>query len=175
MLKSYFDSFEDLQFSQISGPPFGTYEDLKRKVHSILMNDFMGNNGDITHQVHVGTDSQNKGRRTKFVTLIIFHRIGKGGFGFWTGYQVEKMKSMTQRLFTETQRTIEFVQPFNDIFDEFGIVPFVHADVNPNRKYKSNTIVDEVVGYITAQHYTPVIKPDAWVASHGADHLVREF
>lgn len=172
-MEGSFDSFDKLKWFKISGEKFGTFDELRQRIKNSLLEDFYESDGEISYDIHIGTDSQNKGRSTKFVTVVVMHKVGRGAFGFFTSYTVPRMKSLNQRLFTESQRSIEFAFGLQDIFDEFSIIPKVHADVNPDRKHKSSAIVDEVVSYIEQQGYIAIIKPHSYVSSHCADHLVK--
>jgi predicted RNase H-related nuclease YkuK (DUF458 family) len=49
----------------------------------------------------------------------------------------------------------------------------VHIDANPVVRYRSSAYVQELVGLVVGQGFRAIIKPEAWAASHCADHVVR--
>ena len=50
----------------------------------------------------------------------------------------------------------------------------VHLDYNPDKKYASNLIVDQAIGYIRGVcNVVPLIKPSAFAASYAADRLLK--
>ena len=50
----------------------------------------------------------------------------------------------------------------------------VHLDYNADKKYASNMIVDQAMGYIKGVcNVVPLIKPSAFAASYAADRLLR--
>jgi predicted RNase H-related nuclease YkuK (DUF458 family) len=49
----------------------------------------------------------------------------------------------------------------------------VHIDANPVVKHRSSAYVQELVGLVVGQGFRALIKPEAWAASHCADHIVR--
>jgi uncharacterized protein len=175
--KTIYPNFEDVNYKTISSVLIGNLNAVKSTINNIILNS-MNQYGtyDIDNivNIHIGTDSQNSNLKTSFATIVIVHTVGKGARGFYTRYSVPIIRSINERLITESSRSIEFASKFIDIFDEYAIIPSLHADVNPDRKFKSSQIVNEVVGYINAQGYNCITKPDAWVASHVCDHLVKK-
>lgn len=162
--------FNEMKYFRIDTKYAGTFAEIKEKVEqSILLGSLSGSQFNI----HIGTDSQNGSRATSFVTIIVLHEVGKGARGFYCKYIIPQIRNINERLFMESVKSIEFAYLFMDLFEKYTIIPYVHADVNPNRRFKSSSIVDEVVGYINAQGFEVVTKPCSWVSSHVCDHLVK--
>lgn len=167
-----FDSFDKYTYRTITNDHVGTLADVK----AIMVSEIEKNltrTGESAHRIRLGTDSQVKGIHAHFVTIIVLDHVGKGSRGFYAKYHCPKIPSITERLFRESMRTIELAFELNDIFDQFCIVPEIHADVNPDPRYKSSAVFREVIGYIEAQGYDYVTKPNSWCATHVADHLVK--
>ena len=167
-----FDSFDTYTYRTITNDHVGTLAEVKAIINAEIARG-LTRTGESAHQIRLGTDSQVKGINTNFVTIIILDHIGKGSRGFYARYKSPRIPSITERLFRESMRTIELAFELNDIFDRFCIVPEIHADVNPDLRYKSSSVFREVVGFIEAQGYDCVTKPNSWCASHVADHLVK--
>jgi predicted RNase H-related nuclease YkuK (DUF458 family) len=120
--------------------------------------------------VHVGTDSLQTGRFTQFVTVVVIHTPSKGGRAAYTREILPRIQSLRERLMQETWRSIELGMELT------GAAPGgleIHLDVNPEKQHKSSQYVQELVGWVMGQGFKAVIKPDAWAASHAADHVVR--
>ncbi len=124
--------------------------------------------------LHVGTDAQKVDRRIEFVTCVVVLTPGKGGRVFYT--RVRKtprdVQSLRQKLFTEAWLSVETAMELNpQIPDSTPLV--VHLDVNPDRRWASSRHINEVVGLVVGQGFEVLLKPDAWAASHAADHVVK--
>lgn len=120
--------------------------------------------------VHLGTDSLQTGRFTQFCTVVAVLTPGKGGRAAYCREVVPRIKSLRERLLSETWRSVELGLQLT------SIVPgdlTVHVDANPVLKHKSSAYVQELVGMVVSNGFQALIKPDAWAASHCADHIVR--
>lgn len=120
--------------------------------------------------VHIGTDSMQTGRFTQFVTVVAVLTPGKGGRVAYAREVVPRITSLRERLLSEVARSVDLGMQVT------GVVPgdlSVHIDANPVVKHRSSDYIKELVGYVVGQGFNAVIKPDAWAASHAADHIVR--
>lgn len=167
-----FDSFDTYTYRTITNDHVGSLAEVKAIITSEIIKGIT-RTGESAHQIRLGTDSQVSGINTNFVTIVILDRVGRGSRGFYARYKSPKIPSMTERLLRESMRTIELAFELSDIFNRFCIIPEIHADVNPNPRYRSSVVFREIVGYIEAQGYDYVTKPSSWVSSHVADHLVK--
>jgi len=120
--------------------------------------------------VHLGTDSLQTGKFTQFVTVVVVLTPGKGGRVVYSRDVVPRIKSLRERLLKETWRSVDLGLKLT------GMVPgdlTVHIDANPIAAHRSSNYVQELVGLVVGQGFKALIKPDAWAASHAADHVVR--
>lgn len=147
-------------------------------------------------KVCIGTDSQKSGKGYKFATAIVIETkeclgfdslnnptyVGRGslvlGSTFW-----EEMKSSTtkkkhreieilnQRMLKEVGISINVGWEISDLLNLYEIPLEIHADINSDPKYNSNSAMNEAIGYINAMGWESKIKPDAYAASTGADKL----
>ncbi len=120
--------------------------------------------------VHIGTDSLQTGRFTQFVTVVAVLTPSKGGRVAYAREVVPRITSLRERLLKEVWHSVELGMQVT------AIVPgdlSVHIDANPVVKHRSSEYVKELVGLVVGQGFQAVIKPDAWAASHAADHIVR--
>jgi predicted RNase H-related nuclease YkuK (DUF458 family) len=124
--------------------------------------------------IHIGSDAQKIDKNVEFVTCIVVHKPRRGGRVFYARVKKDKqdIKSLRQKLFTEAWMSCETAMELEAALpDQCNIT--VHLDVNPNEKWASNRHIKEVVGMVMAQGYGVLVKPDAWCASHAADHAVK--
>lgn len=116
--------------------------------------------------VHVGTDSLQTGRYTQFVTVVVILNPPKGGRVAYTREVVPRMTSLRQRLTKEVWMSVELGM-------QFPMLPVVHIDANPDEKFMSQKYLQELVGMVVGQGFKALYKPEAWAATHAADHVVR--
>jgi predicted RNase H-related nuclease YkuK (DUF458 family) len=121
--------------------------------------------------VHIGTDSQQTGRLTQFVTVVVILTPRRGGRVAYRREAVPRITSLRERLLTEVWKSVDLGLQFTPI------VPgelTVHIDANPVVSHKSSAYVQELVGLVVGQGFRALIKPESWAASHAADHAVRK-
>ncbi len=127
---------------------------------------------DATKQVHIGTDSQQAGKRTEFVTVIAVVNPGKGGRAFYCRDTVPKIQSLRERLMKEVWMSVDTGLTLCSTIPETTDIT-VHIDANPNVRYKSSSYVKELTSLVVSQGFKSVLKPDSFIASHAADHVVK--
>jgi predicted RNase H-related nuclease YkuK (DUF458 family) len=120
--------------------------------------------------VHIGTDSQQTGRFTQFVTVVVILTPRKGGRVAYRREVVARVTSLRERLLKEVWKSVDLGLQFTSIVK--GALT-VHIDANPVVKHKSSAYVQELVGLVVGQGFKALIKPESWAASHAADHVVR--
>lgn len=136
--------------------------------------------------VFIGCDSQrNKDKQgvwyASYTSVVVVHvrdefGVGKGCRVFAeTDRQVDydQVKNRPKmRMMNEAFRAAELVQQLE--YDLLAFAAEVHLDINKDPRHGSNVAYSEAVGYVTGVTGLPVItKPDAWAATHVADHGVR--
>lgn len=123
-------------------------------------------------KVCIGTDSQVRGTETEFATVIVILRKGRGGFMFINNEKTTQKMSLKERLLTEVSRSIEIAYHLCPVFDRYQTELEVHADINTNPRFGSNTALSEAMGYILSMGFTFKAKPDAHAASCCANKVV---
>lgn len=137
--------------------------------------DYMHEDEKRDYSVVIGTDSQIY-TKTDFVTAIVVRRLGAGGRYFWTREQHDNFKSLRERIYMETTKSLGFAEIFSkelyavlrqeDRFKNFNIE--IHVDigeVGPTRE-----MIREVVGMVRGNGYEVKIKPFSFGAFVVADH-----
>lgn len=123
--------------------------------------------------IYIGCDSQDHGRKTVFGVAVVIHIDScRGGKMFVEISNTKRIKSVRQRLMKEVEIVVEGAM---EIVDNVGKRRFeVHLDVTDNPDYMSSLVCKAAVGYVKGQGLNCEIKPNAFVATHCADMLVRK-
>jgi hypothetical protein len=132
--------------------------------------DFVRDHARDGQVVHLGTDSLQLARQSRFVTVVAILTPGRGGRAIWTREARPRIASLRERLLREVWLSVELGLKLDPV------VPgplHVHIDANPIARHKSSAYVQELVGLVVSQGFRAVIKPEAWAASRAADRLVR--
>ena len=124
-------------------------------------------------KVCIGTDSQVKGSKTRFATVIVFTRKGRGGFMFIHTEKSEYKMTIKERMLSEVNKSMDIAFELYDVFTAFNIAFEVHADINTDTSFKSNDALKEATGYITGQGFAFRAKPYAFASTSCANKIVQ--
>ena len=122
--------------------------------------------------VCIGTDSQVRGDITEFATVIVFLREKKGGFMYIHNDRTRQRMSLKERLLTEVSMSINIAYELCDLLDSHDVDLEVHADINTNPHFKSNTALSEAMGYILSMGFAFKAKPYAFASTSCANKVV---
>jgi predicted RNase H-related nuclease YkuK (DUF458 family) len=128
-------------------------------------------NVDGPRPVHIGTDAQKHGKFLDYVTAVVVLDPGKGGRVFITKTREKNIDSLQHKLFTEVGLSLEIAQALCEHINGDQIQ--VHVDANTNLKWNSGKYHQQLAGMVVGSGFKAVLKPDAWCASHVADHAVN--
>ena len=123
-------------------------------------------------KVYIGSDSQVYGKTIEFGTVIVFLREGRGGFMLIANESSTQRMSLKERLLYEVSRSIEIAYALCNLLDEYGVDLEVHADINTNPNFQSNTALQEAMGYILSMGFVFRAKPDSFASSSCANKVV---
>ena len=124
-------------------------------------------------RVCIGTDSQRKNKAIEFATVIVFVREGKGGFMYISNDLVKRKMAVKERMLDEVARSIDVALRLCDLFIAFDVDMEVHADINTNPNFKSNSALKEAMGYIMGMGFVFKAKPYAYASSNCADKVIK--
>jgi len=122
---------------------------------------------DFGKPIHIGTDSLQTGKRTRFVTVVAILNPPKGGRIVYCVQSEPRITSLRERLNKEVWHSLNLAMQLGDM----DIT--VHIDANPDEKYLSSKYLRELAGMVVGQGFKVTWKPDSWAATHAADHVVR--
>lgn len=128
------------------------------------------------YNVVIGTDSQNF-TTTKIVVVVAVYSTGHGGMFFYDILNIKRINNIRQKLFFETNKSLEYAQKIMDEFDRLQIetgfdyankLNFgIHVDAGTNGP--TNQLIPELVSWVKNCGFDVKVKPDSFVASSIAD------
>ena len=127
--------------------------------------------GDDDFHIHVGTDSKNRGQFTHFVTVVAILRPGQGARVIYRSLRVPRLRSLAQRLIQEAQMSIETGMLLDERVPQDIVL---HIDANPDERHRSARYARSLAGMGIGSGFQVRLKPEAWCASHVADHVVKD-
>lgn len=124
----------------------------------------------------IGTDSQDKKGDRKvvnFVTAVVVRRIGFGGRYFWRSKKIDSIKTLRDKIYTETMLSLDLATDFvpklkyalNGETPAYDLE--IHIDVG--EKGETREMIKEVVGMVNGNGFKAKTKPEAYGASTVAD------
>jgi hypothetical protein len=123
-------------------------------------------------KVCIGTDSQVRGDAVELATVIVFVREKKGGFMYICNGRENRRMTLRERMIFEVSKSIEIAYALCDLLDRYDVELEVHADINTDPHFQSNTALKEAMGYILSMGFVFKAKPDAFASSACADKVV---
>ena len=123
-------------------------------------------------KVCIGTDSQVIGAEVHFATVIVFLREKRGGFMFISNEKSLRKMSVRERMILEVGRSVEVAYALCQLLDLYDVALEVHADINTDPAFESNTALKEAMGYILSMGFVFKAKPDAFASSSCADKVI---
>ena len=123
-------------------------------------------------KVCIGSDSQVYGKTIEFGTVIVFLREGRGGFMLIANESSTQRMPLKERWLYEVSRPTEIAYALCNLLDEYGVDLEVHADINTNPNFQSNTALQEAMGYILSMGFVFRAKPDSFASSSCANKVV---
>lgn len=124
-------------------------------------------------KVCIGTDSQVTGLVTEFATVIVFVRPKHGGFMLISSEKTRKVYTLKERMIEEVSRSIQIAYHICPLLDKHQTDLEVHADINTNPQFKSNSALSDAMGYILGMGFVFKAKPDAFASSYCANKIVH--
>jgi len=123
-------------------------------------------------KVCIGSDSQVRGNVIEFATVIVFLREKKGGFMYISNSKERAPMGLRERMILEVAKSVEIAYALCDLLDKHEVELEVHADINTDPHFQSNTALKEAMGYILGMGFVFKAKPEAFASSSCADKVV---
>ncbi|MBT8229235.1 MAG: ribonuclease H-like YkuK family protein [Bacteroidia bacterium] len=123
-------------------------------------------------KVCIGSDSLDRAGIVEFASVIVFLREKKGGFMFIHNDKIRQKMTLKERMIMEVAKSVEVAYSLCDLLDRYNVELEVHADINTDPNFKSNTALKEAMGYILSMGFVFKAKPDAFASSSCADKVI---
>lgn len=123
-------------------------------------------------QILIGSDSQSyKNIKTIYGIVIALYQPGKGAHVLCKRESTVIEKNMSTRLLNEVWKSIEIAE----FLRENGLPKpnWIDLDLNPDIKYKSNSVLRQAVGFVEGMGYKVRYKQLGAMSTYAANHLVR--
>lgn len=129
-------------------------------------------------KIYLGADSERLNVDGKwfvdYTLAVVVHINGNNGCKIFGDVIRENDYSLADkpalRLMNEVYKVAELFQSLADVLEDRYVE--VHLDVNPNKNFGSNVVVQQAIGYIRGVcNVDPLIKPRAFAASYAADRM----
>lgn len=121
-------------------------------------------------EIMIGTDSQNRGDKTIYSTVIVMYNPGHGGHCIFTRWKTPKERIRQVRLLKEVEESLNIA----DALKNYGCPPkCIDIDINPNPKYKSNEVYQTAKGWVESMGYEVRFKTIAPLVTNVADWIVK--
>tara|TARA_Y100001949_G_C15954140_1_gene316194 strand:+ start:931 stop:1380 length:450 start_codon:yes stop_codon:yes gene_type:complete len=144
-----------------------------------LFKDIKGNNIDpVNHtlsiikdfpsvKIHVGSDSQNVGKKTNY-TSVIAYRLGTRGVHYiLSKSSVTIIDDMWKRLWLEAEHSIIVAEWLTK---QISVKVEIDMDYNSDEAYRSNKLISATKGWANSLGYKVNVKPNTQIATRAADH-----
>ena len=121
-------------------------------------------------EIHIGTDSQNINKETRYTTVIAY-RLGSRGVHYILSKSTYSIiRDMWTRLWMECEKSVEVALYLR----EHGIeIDTVDLDYNIDPAKKSNKLVKAAVGYVNGFGFKARYKPDLLPGVYAADNIAN--
>ena len=118
-------------------------------------------------QIHIGSDSQNVGKKTIYVTAIAY-RFGSRGVHYIISKKSEMIiDDIWKRLWKEAEMSIEVAEWLSN---QINIKIEIDMDYNSDEKFISNKLISAAKGWANSLGYKVNVKPNNQIATKAADH-----
>ena len=118
-------------------------------------------------KIHIGSDSQNIGKKTKYATVIAY-RYGSRGVHYILSKKTEILiKDMWTRLWKEAEMSIDIAQWLTH---QVSVRVEIDMDYNSDENFKSNKLISATKGWANSLGYKVNVKPNNQIATKAADY-----
>ena len=120
-----------------------------------------------TVKIHIGSDSQNIGKKTKYATVIAY-RYGSRGVHYILSKKTELLiKDMWTRLWKEAEMSIDIAQWLTH---QVSVKVEIDMDYNSDENFKSSKLISATKGWANSLGYKVNVKPNNQIATKAADY-----
>ena len=113
-------------------------------------------------QIHIGSDSQNVGKKTRYATVIAY-RYGSRGVHYILSKKNEALlKDMWSRLWKEAEMSIDVAEWLTN---QISVRVEIDMDYNSDENFKSSKLISATKGWANSLGYKVNVKPNNQIAT----------
>lgn len=142
------------------------------KIENLIeyIRDYVSTRKDV--EILVGSDSQcYRNTKTVYGVVIALYTPGKGAHVLCSRESVGMERNTATRLMTEVWKSIEIAEYLRE--NGLPKPKWIDIDLNPDPKYKSNSVLRQAVGLVEGMGYQVRYKNLGAMTTYAANHLVR--
>ena len=118
-------------------------------------------------KIHIGSYSQNVGKKTKYATVIAY-RYGSRGVHYILSKKTELLiKDMWTRLWKEAEMSIDIAEWLTH---QVSVRVEIDMDYNSDENFKSSKLISATKGWANSLGYKVNVKPNNQIATRAADY-----
>lgn len=121
--------------------------------------------------LYVGSDSQNLGRQTVYVTAVVMRFPGMGAHVVYRKERVARISDMWTKLWGETERSVEVACFLRDTCKLN--VERIDLDFNSDPDFSSHKLLSASSGYIQSLGFKSAAKPELLMAAWAANVMCQ--
>lgn len=122
-------------------------------------------------RLYVGSDSQNVGKQTVYVTTVVMRFPGMGAHVIYRKERLERITDLWTKLWGETERSVEVACFLRDTCHL--TVERIDLDFNSDPEYSSNKLLSASSGYVQSLGFKSAAKPELLMAAWAANVLCQ--
>lgn len=123
-------------------------------------------------EILIGCDSQSyRNTKTVYGTVIALYSPGRGAHVLCKKESIPIVRNTSVRLLNEVWKSIELAEYLKN--NGLPKTSYIDIDLNPDPKYKSNSVLRQAVGLVTGMGYKVRYKQLGALVQYAANHLVR--
>lgn len=130
---------------------------------------YIAEHGDI--DLMVGTDSQNRGDKTVYSTVIAMYTPGHGAHCIFKRWREPRERVRSVRLMNEVWASVSCAEELKN--SGLKQVKYIDLDINPNPRFKSNEIYTSARGMVEGMGYEVRFKTFGPLVTTMADYVVK--
>lgn len=118
-------------------------------------------------EIHVGSDSQNVGKQTKYATVIAY-RLGTRGVHYILSKSNQPIiTDMWTRLWKEAELSLDTAEWLTQ---KISVRIEIDMDYNEDENFKSHKLIAAAKGWANSLGYRVNVKPNNQIATRAADY-----
>ena len=150
-----------------------TYGEMSFEKVCEKIKEYTNDDSQAEYVISVGTDSQGIDSYTKMVSVIALIRKTKGGIFFYEIKKVKKINSLRQKIFKETQYSINLASKVMDYIFENDINADLEVHVDIGHQGDTKHLIKEIGGWVMGLGFKCCLKPDSYSSSGIADKISK--